>query len=89
MKPLDGDRKPYAFLNTSFDERAGQFSPDGHWVAYQSNESEQCQIFVRPFPGPGARSQVSTHRAGFRRDGAPMAKSCTTSLQMETWWPLG
>src|SRR4029453_17413067 len=49
--PLDGDRKPFVFLSTRFDERVGQFSPDGRWVAYQSNESGRNEVFVRPFPG--------------------------------------
>ena len=45
---------------TSFDETAGQFSPDGRWVAYQSNESKPVQIFIQPFPGPGGPRQVTT-----------------------------
>ena len=36
------------------------FSPDGRWIAYQSNESTTNQIFVQPFPGPGGREQIST-----------------------------
>ena len=32
--PLQGDRKPIPFLRTEFNERSGQFSPDGHWIAY-------------------------------------------------------
>jgi hypothetical protein len=35
------------------------FSPDGRWIAYVSNEGGQADIYVRPFPGPGAKSQVS------------------------------
>ena len=31
--PTEGDRRPWVFLKTSFDERQGQFSPDGRWVA--------------------------------------------------------
>jgi eukaryotic-like serine/threonine-protein kinase len=38
----------------------GQFSPDGRWVAYVSNDSGQDEVYVVPFPGPGARVQVST-----------------------------
>ena len=57
---LDGDRKPFVFLQTNFNERKGQFSPDSHWVAYQSNESGREEIYVRPFPGPGGQWQVST-----------------------------
>ena len=51
---------PTVFLNGSYDERLGQFSPDGKWVAYVSNEMGQNEIYVRPFPGPGAQSRVST-----------------------------
>ena len=58
--PLDGDRKPFVFLNTPFDERTAEFSPDGKWVAYQSTESGRWEIYVRPFPGPGGQWQVST-----------------------------
>ena len=47
-------------MTTPFDETAGQFSPDGRWVAYQSNESRPVQIYVRPFPGPGGPRQVTT-----------------------------
>jgi dipeptidyl aminopeptidase/acylaminoacyl peptidase len=58
--PMDGDRKPFPFLTTSFDTRWGQFSPDGRWVAYHSNESGRNEIYARPFPGPGGQSTVST-----------------------------
>jgi Tol biopolymer transport system component len=36
---LDGEHKPQVILQTAFDERIAQFSPDGHWLAYISNES--------------------------------------------------
>jgi serine/threonine protein kinase len=58
--PMDGDRKPFPFLTTSFDTRWGQFSPDGRWVAYHSNESGRNEIYARSFPGPGGQSTVST-----------------------------
>ena len=35
------------------------FSPTGRWIAYTSNESGSFEIYVRPFPGPGARHQIS------------------------------
>jgi Tol biopolymer transport system component len=57
--PLQGERKPYPFVNTQYEERVGVFSPDGHWVAYQSDESGRPEIYVRPFPGPGPEKQVS------------------------------
>ncbi|MGD1068598.1 MAG: protein kinase [Bryobacteraceae bacterium] len=58
--PLTGDRKPFPFLSTPFNEQQGAFSPDGKWVAYQSNESGRDEIYVRPFPGPGGQWHVST-----------------------------
>ena len=49
-----GDRIPRAFLNTPFREADGVFSPDGRWVAYQSNESGRPEVYVRPVVPPGA-----------------------------------
>src|SRR5215813_12948314 len=48
----DGERKPFPVVQTSFDEPDGQFSPDGKWIAYQSNESGRFEIYIQPFPGP-------------------------------------
>jgi Tol biopolymer transport system component len=58
--PLFGERKPYPFVNTSFSEGNAQYSPDGRWVAYQSNESGRSEIYVQPFRGPGGKRQIST-----------------------------
>ena len=58
--PLDGRQKPYPFVNSRFEERIAQFSPDGRWVAYQSDESGQPEIYVRPFQTASGRWQVST-----------------------------
>ena len=57
--PLGGDRAPHPFVDTASHERDGQFSPDGKWVAYQSNEAGHYEIYLKPFPGPGDRIQVS------------------------------
>ncbi len=70
--PLGGDRKPYPFVRSPFREWFGEFSPDGRWVAYESNESGRSEIFLRPFPGPGGKWQVSTEggaRPEWSRDG--------------------
>ena len=40
------------------------FSPDGRWLAYSSNESGHHEVYVRPFPGPGGKWQISTRVAG-------------------------
>ncbi len=51
------------FLKTPFDEAWGVFSPDGRWVAYQSNESGRFEIYVRPFHPPGAKDSELTSGA--------------------------
>jgi Tol biopolymer transport system component/predicted Ser/Thr protein kinase len=55
-----GDRKPQAFLRTSSFESVPQFSPDGRWLAYVSDESGRFEIYVQPYPGPGGKWQIST-----------------------------
>jgi Tol biopolymer transport system component/predicted Ser/Thr protein kinase len=80
--PLMGDRKPLAVVQTPFVETTGRISPDGRWVAYQSNESGgRTEVFVVPFstngqtstPAPsGSKWQVSTTGGStprWRRDG--------------------
>jgi len=54
--PKPGKPELYLRTNVAF----GMFSPDGRWVAYQSNESGQLELYVRPFPGPGGKWQIST-----------------------------
>jgi Tol biopolymer transport system component len=68
--PMEGDEasglrpgKPTAFLNTPFAENNPRFSPDGRWLAYESDESGRLEVYVRPFPGPGGKWQVSTEGA--------------------------
>ncbi len=58
--PLEGDKKPVPYLQTEFAEVMGQFSPDGRWVAYASNESGRSEIYVQPYPADGGKWQVST-----------------------------
>ena len=54
---------PTVFLTTPFLEGSPMFSPDGKWIAYLSNESGRNEVYVRPFPGPGGKWQVSTGAA--------------------------
>jgi len=66
--PLAGDRKPQIYLQAVGTLRAdagasdgnARFSPDGRWIAYQSNEAGPIEVYVRPFPGPGGKWQVSS-----------------------------
>jgi dipeptidyl aminopeptidase/acylaminoacyl peptidase len=70
--PLTGDRKPFPVLQTGFEEVQGQFSPDGRWIAYASNDTGRYEIYVRPFPGPSGKFPISTGGGVYprwRRDG--------------------
>jgi Tol biopolymer transport system component len=60
LERTGGSWKPRVVANTQFEERGGQFSPDGQWVAYETNESERFEVVVQSFPEPGARWLVST-----------------------------
>jgi eukaryotic-like serine/threonine-protein kinase len=55
-----GDRKARPFLKTQANESAPKFSPDGHWLAYVSDESGRFEVYVQPYPGPGGKWQIST-----------------------------
>ena len=58
---LDGDKRTVPLVTTTSAERSADLSPDGRHLAYQSNEAEQDQIFVRPFPDVNnARWQITT-----------------------------
>jgi eukaryotic-like serine/threonine-protein kinase len=52
--------KPRVVANTPFEEKEAQFSPDGRWVAYETNESGRFQIVVQSFPDVSGKWQVST-----------------------------
>ncbi|MDA2930745.1 protein kinase [Acidobacteria bacterium AH-259-O06] len=72
MLPLSEEGKPTPFLQQSFDQREAQFSPDGRWVTYYSNESGTRQVYVQPFPATGGKWQISTQggvEPRWRRDG--------------------
>jgi hypothetical protein len=57
--PLAGNGDAFVFAHASFNQRHGQLSPDGRWMAYVSDESGQNEVFVRPFPHGESKSQVS------------------------------
>jgi Tol biopolymer transport system component len=56
--PLQGDRTPFPFSRTPFDQSAAEFSPDGRWVAYSSNESGRHEVYVREFTMPPAPTET-------------------------------
>jgi eukaryotic-like serine/threonine-protein kinase len=70
--PLAGNKKPFPVVQTNFNEQSAQFSPDGNWIAYQSDESGRAEIYIQPFPGPGNKWPISTNggsQVRWRRDG--------------------
>ena len=58
--PMDGSGDAFPLVQTPFLDTRPSFSPDGRWFAYESDESGRSEIYVRQFPGPGGRWQVST-----------------------------
>jgi serine/threonine-protein kinase len=90
--PLDGVRhSPTPLLREAFNDYMPRVSPDGRWITYVSDATEHEEVFVRPFPGPGAPVQVSEgggtepmwapdgHRLFYRRGRALVAASISTS----------
>ena len=57
---LTGEQRPFPVAQSPFDEMSGQFSPSGKWIAYQSNESGNVEVYIRPFPKTGAAIRVSS-----------------------------
>ena len=91
---ISGEEEPTPFRQSEADERCGAFSPDGHWIAYSSNESGRYEVYVSPFPGPGRRWQVSPDGGLFpqwradgrevvytRQDGQLMAAQVSTGSE--------
>ena len=82
--------QPTVFLKTGALEAGPRFAPDGHWLAYSSDESGASEVYVRAFPGPGAKLQVSTeggsepvwsrdgHQLYYRNRDKMLAASVTT-----------
>jgi serine/threonine protein kinase/Tol biopolymer transport system component len=78
--PLTGDprqagaegRKPIPFMTTKFQETQARFSPDGHWIAFVSNESGTDEVYISSFPAASGKTRVSTNggvQPRWRRDG--------------------
>ena len=72
--PFEGDAKagwkpgkPTAFLSTPANETAADFSPDGRWLAYVSNETGSPEVYVRPFPSGNGKWKVSNATGIFPR----------------------
>jgi Tol biopolymer transport system component/tRNA A-37 threonylcarbamoyl transferase component Bud32 len=75
LVPTTGDRQRVSFLKTPFNESHGQFSPDGKWIAYTSDESGQPEIFVQSQTAGEFKRQISNGGGSFsrwRRDGSEL-----------------
>ena len=74
--PLSPRGKPISFAaSPQAEEGNGRFSPDGRWMAYQSTESGREQVYVKAFPGPGPRYQISVdggYDAKWKSDGTEL-----------------
>ena len=57
--PITGERQPRVVLQTAHNEAFAALSADGRWLAYQSSVTGQEEVWVRPYPGPGAPIRVS------------------------------
>ncbi len=69
---LEPERKATPVLHGPFTESQGQFSPNGRWIAYRSNESGREEVFVQTFPPGSGKWQISTGGGSepqWRRDG--------------------
>jgi Tol biopolymer transport system component len=58
--PMGGERKPHLFLESRFNLTHPEFSTDGRWLAYVSNESGAPEVYVQAYPGPGEKIRIST-----------------------------
>jgi hypothetical protein len=59
--PLFGSRKPFEFHPSAFESQEGQFSPDGRWIAYTSDQSGKEEVYVARFPEGGNTRKVSVN----------------------------
>ncbi len=62
--PTVGEKEPYPYVQTEAVEYSGNFSPDGQWIAYTSDESGRFEIYVQAFPTTKGKWQVSTTGGG-------------------------
>lgn len=72
IKPSDPGAAPYPLLATPFAETYGEFSPDGKWLAYVTDESAASEVYVTAFPSGQGKTRVSSNGGNFprwRKDG--------------------
>jgi serine/threonine-protein kinase len=83
--PMDGEGAPWPFVRMDGFQRHPAFSPDGHWVAYDSDETGQLEVYVQPFPGGGGITKISTE-GGYEplrsRDGKELFYRCGDKMMV-------
>ncbi len=87
VAPVDGSSAPRVLVKTPYSAAAGRISPDGKWLAFHADDTGQNEVYVQPFPGPGARVRIST--AGGRmpvwsRGGSELSYATATAIQIAT-----
>jgi Tol biopolymer transport system component len=92
LLPMSGDRVPVRYTQTPFDEFQGQFSPDGQWMAFGSDESGNWEIYLQPIPATGGKWQVSNSggtQPRWRADGRELYYLSTGGKLMSVSVKLG
>ena len=82
MSPVDHGQPPIAIARTAANERRPRFSPDGRFIAYDSDESGRDEVFVQPFPPTGGKWQISIGggtEASWNRSGRELTTSISTA----------
>ena len=72
LLPLQGDRRPVEWLRSGFNQTSPRFSPDGRWIAYESDESGEAEVYAAQTEGGGEKRRLSPaggRRPHWRRDG--------------------
>ena len=69
LDPAGGTSSAHQFRETAAADVDVQISPDGNWIAFVSSESGRGEVYVQPFPGPGAKTQISSGGADRARAG--------------------
>jgi Tol biopolymer transport system component len=85
LLPLRGDRKPLPYLRTPFNEYNAAISPDGRWLAFDSDETGASEIYVGAFPEPGEKYRVSTaggNHAQWSKNGKELVIWTTADVQI-------
>jgi Tol biopolymer transport system component len=98
LLPLQGERKPRVWAPTRFDQSSPRFSPDGRWIAFESNESGDPEVYVALTEGGGEKRRISPAGGRFprwRRDGrelyyvTPTGSLMAVSVKLGPKWEAG